>query len=488
MTRRGSYSFDAIVVGAGTNGLAAAVRLAQAGLSILVVERNPEVGGSARSAHLTLPGFLHDICSAVHPLAVASPFFDSLKLENHGLGFVQPELPLAHPITRDLTVAMYRSVTETATKLGGDADSYRRLFEPLVCRRRSLTSEFLRPIVHWPRDPYTWARFGLAALKPASYVAKRQFSGEPARALLAGLAAHSCLPLGAPGSVAFALVLGMLGHSVGWPIPRGGAQAISNSLANCFRALGGKIETQVSVSRLEDLPRSRIVLLDLTPRQFLQLGGHKLPSRYRRGLQRFRYGPAVFKVDYALREPIPWASQLCRRAGTVHLGGTFQEIAAAERAVANGRHPEQPFVLLAQPTLFDPSRAPAGCHIAWAYCHVPNGSAYDMTGRIEAQIERFAPGFQDCVLGRHVMGPADLEEHNPNLIGGSITGGANDLTQLIARPVLSRSPYRTPIPGVYLCSSSTPPGGGVHGMCGFHAATSALRDLLRKKVVPAFAL
>jgi len=482
MIRRESYSYDAIVVGAGTNGLAAAVRLAQAGLSTLVVERNPEVGGSARCGHLTLPGFLHDICSAVHPLAVASPFLDSLKLQNYGLEFVQPELPLAHPITGDLTVALHRSVAETAAKLGADANSYRRLFEPLVFRRRTLTSEFLRPIVHWPRDPYAWARFGLAALKPASYVAKRQFSGEPARALLAGLAAHSCLTLGALGSVAFALVLGMLGHSVGWPIPRGGAQAISNALANCLRALGGKIETQVSVSSLEDLPGSRVVLLDLTPRQFLQLARDKLPSRYRRGLERFRYGPAVFKVDYALSGPLPWSSEICRKAGTVHLGGTFREIAAAEREVASGREPEQPFVLLTQPTLFDPTRAPRGCHIAWAYCHVPMGSNYDMASRIEAQIERFAPGFRDCVLSRHAMGPADLESHNPNLVGGSITGGANDLAQLVGRPVLTRSPYRTPLAGVYLCSSSTPPGGGVHGMCGFHAATTALHDVLRKSI------
>jgi phytoene dehydrogenase-like protein len=479
MNQRDSGTYDAVVVGAGTNGLAAAIRLAQAGLSTLVVERNLEVGGSARSGYLTLPGFLHDICSAVHPLAAASPFLDSLRLQRYGLEFIQPGLPMAHPIAKDLTVAMHLSVRETAANLGADANSYRRLFEPLVSRRRSLTSEFLRPILHLPRDPYAWARFAWAALKPASYVAKRHFSGEPARALLAGLAAHSTLPLEATGSAAFALVLGMLAHTVGWPIPRGGAQAISNALADYLQALGGKIETDVLVTRLEDLPRARVILLDLTPHQFLQIAGDKLPSRYRHRLRRFRYGPAVFKVDYALRDPIPWSSEICRRAGTVHLGGTFREIAAAERAVANGRHPEQPFVLLAQPTLFDPTRAPAGCHIAWAYCHLPNSSTCDMTNRIEAQIERFAPGFRDCVLSRHVMQPADLEKGNPNLVGGSINGGANNLAQLIARPILGRNPYRTPLSGVYLCSSSTPPGAGVHGMCGFHAATTALQDVLR---------
>jgi phytoene dehydrogenase-like protein len=482
MGQRENSSYDAVVVGAGTNGLAAAIRLAQTGFSTLVVERNSEVGGSARSGHLTLPGFLHDICSAVHPLAAASPFLDSLRLQSHGLEFIQPNLPLAHPITRDLAVALRRSVAETAANLNTDANSYRKLFEPFVSRRRSLTSEFLRPILHWPRDPYIWARFALTALKPASYVAKRHFSCEPARALFAGLAAHSFLSLGAPGSAAFALVLGMLGHAVGWPIPRGGAQAISNALARHLQALGGKIETGVSVTRLEDLPRARVILLDLTPYQFLQIAGNKLPSRYQHQLRRFRYGPAVFKVDYALRDPIPWKSEICRVAGTVHVGGTFREIALAERAVANGRHPDQPFVLLAQPTLFDPVRAPAGCHIAWAYCHVPNGSTQDMTSRIEAQIERFAPGFRDCVLSRHAMGPTDLEKHNPNLIGGSISGGANDLAQLIARPIFSRNPYRTPLAGVYLCSSSTPPGGGVHGMCGFHAATIALHDVLRARV------
>jgi phytoene dehydrogenase-like protein len=425
-----------------------------------------------------LPGFLHDVCSAVHPLAVASPFLDSLGLQKYGLEFIQPELPVAHTIARGLTVAMHRSVAEAAAGLESDANSYRRLFEPLVTKRESLTSEFLRPVLHLPRDPCTWMRFSLMALGSASYLAKRHFAGEPARALFAGLAAHGCLPLEAPGSAAFALVLGMLGHGVGWPIPRGGTQAISNALAALLQSLGGKIETGTEVKRLEDLPRARVVLLDVTPRQFIQIAGDRLPTRYRYRLQRFRYGPAVFKIDYALKDPIPWSSEICRRAGTVHLGGTLQEVAAAERAVAEGRHPEHPFVLLAQPTIFDPSRAPAGCHIAWAYCHVPNSSSLDMTSRIEDQIERFAPGFRDCILSRHIMQAADLEKHNPNLIGGSINGGANDIAQLIARPVLSLNPYRTPLSGVYLCSSSTPPGAGVHGMCGFHASTRALQDVL----------
>jgi len=354
------------------------------------------------------------------------------------------------------------------------------LFEPLVTKRKSLISEFLRPVLHLPRAPYTWTRFSLTALSSASHFAQRHFTDEPARSLFAGLAAHGCLPLEAPGSAAFALVLGMLGHGVGWPIPRGGTQAISNALAALLQSLGGKIETGVEVRNFEDLPRARVVLLDVTPHQFIRIAGDRLPIWYRRRLQSFRYGPAVFKIDYALKESIPWSSDICRRAGTVHLGGTFQEVAAAERAVADGRHPERPFVLLAQPTIFDPSRAPSGCHVAWAYCHVPNSSTFDMTSRIEDQIERFAPGFRDCVLGRHLMRPADLEKHNPNLIGGSIDGGANDIAQLIARPVLSLNPYRTALTGVYLCSSSTPPGPGVHGMCGFHAATRVLQDVLQK--------
>ena len=475
MIRRGNNSYDAIVVGAGTNGLAAAVRLAQKGFSTLVVERNSKVGGSARSEYLTLPGFLHDVCSAVHPLAAASPFLDALGLQKYGLEFIQPSLPVAHTITRDLAVAIHRSVAETAAGLGSDANGYRKLFEPLVTKRKSLVSEFLRPLLHLPRDPYAWVRFSLTALWSASYLAKRHFSGEPARALFAGLAAHACLPLEEPGSAAVALVLGMLAHGVGWPIPRGGTQALSNALAAILQSLGGKIETGVEVKRLEDLPRARVVLLDVTPRQFVEIAGGRLPTRYRDRLQRFRYGPGVFKIDYALKDPIPWSNEICRRAGTVHLGGTLQEVATAERAVADGRHPEQPFVLLAQPTILDPSRAPAGCHVAWAYCHVPNGSSFDMTRRIEEQIERFAPGFQDCVSSRHIMQPADLEKHNPNLIGGSISGGATDIAQLVARPILSLNPYRTPLTGVYLCSSSTPPGPGVHGMCGFHAANAALK-------------
>jgi phytoene dehydrogenase-like protein len=472
-----SDSYDAVVVGAGTNGLAAGVLLAQKGFSTLVLERNPVVGGCARTDYRTLPGFLHDICSAVHPLAVASPFFESLELQKYGLEFIQPEVPLAQPITAHLTAALYRSVKETAAGFGRDAIRYRGLFEPFVQRWKSLTSEYLRPILHIPRDPYNWARFALTALSPASLLAKMHLSGEPARALVAGLAAHSSLPLEAPGSGGFALVLGILGHAVGWPIPRGGAQAISNALANAFRALGGKIETGAMITRLEDLPQARVALLDVTPRQFLELAGNKLPDRYCRQLRHFRYGPAVFKVDYALKEPIPWSSAICRKAGTIHVGGTYQEIAAAERAVAMGRDPERPFLFLAQPTLFDSSRAPAGRHVAWAYCHIPIGSTLDMTDRIEAQIERFAPGFRDCILRRHAMRPGDLEQHNPNLVDGSINGGSNDLTQLVARPILSSKPYRTPLKGVYLCSSSTPPGGGVHGMCGYHAATAALEEL-----------
>jgi phytoene dehydrogenase-like protein len=472
-----SDGYDAVVVGAGANGLAAAVCLAQKGLSTLVLERNPVVGGCARTEYRTLPGFLHDICSAVHPLAAASPFFESLELKQYGLEFIQPEVPLAQPISADRATVLYRSVKQTAAGFGSAAIRYRRLFEPFVQQWKSLTSEYLRPILHFPREPYNWARFALMALSPASLLAKTQLSGEPARALLAGLAGHSTLPLEAPGSGGFALVLGLLGHAVGWPIPRGGSQAVSNALADAFRALGGKIETGVTIARLQDLPRAPVTLLDVTPRQFLEIAGDKLPDWYRRQLRRFRYGPAVFKVDYALKEPIPWLNEICRRAGTIHVGGTYEEIAAAERAVATGKHPDQPFLIVAQPTLFDTSRAPAGGHVAWTYCHVPVGSTLDMADRIEAQIERFAPGFRDCILKRHVMRPDDLQKHNPNLIDGSITGGANGLAQLVARPVLSFNPYRTPLKGVYLCSSSTPPGGGVHGMCGYNAATAALKEL-----------
>ena len=469
-------SYDAVVVGSGPNGLAAAIRLAQANLSVLVLEANATLGGGARSAELTLPGFVHDLCSAVHPLGLGSPFFRGLGLEKYGLHWIQPELPLAHPLEGGQAAVLQKSVTATAAALGQDQASYERLMAPLVSNWEALASEFLQPMLHLPRHPFLLARFGWQALGSASKQAQRWFSGEAGRALFAGLAAHSSLPLEQRASAAFGLVLGLLGHAVGWPLPRGGSQEIANALAGCLRAMGGEIAAGIRVDHLDQLPLARAILLDVTPLQLLLIAGDKLPESYRRRLGRYRYGPGVFKLDYALSAPIPWKAAACARAGTVHVGGSLAEIAACEREVAQGRPPERPYLLLAQPTLFDPSRAPAGKHIAWAYCHVPNGSTFDMTERMEKQIERFAPGFRDCVLARRALNCEQMENYNPNLVGGDINGGAADLWQLLARPVLSRAPYRTPVPGLYLCSASTPPGGGVHGMCGFHAAETALKD------------
>ena len=475
-----AYEYDAVVVGAGPNGLAAAIRLAQHGFSTLVLERHKEIGGACRTEELTLPGFLHDVGSAVHPMALGSPFLSSLPLEKYGLGWCQPEIPLAHPIDQTGIATLRRSVNETGDALGKDAKAYRKLFEPIVSRWQSLMEEFLQPIIHLPRHPFQMATFGSLALASIADLVRNRFTREPAKALLAGLAAHSFLPLTDPGSAGFALILGMLGHAIGWPIPIGGAQAIARALSEHFRALGGRVETGVSIMTLRQLPESRVVLFDVTPRQLVQILGGLLPANYRRKLERFKYGPGIFKIDYALDGPIPWLHPDCEKAGTIHLGGTFQEIAQAEYQVSRGRHAEHPFLLLSQPTVADSTRAPLNRHIAWVYGHVPNGSSWDMTKPFEKQIGRFAPEFKDRVLASHVTSSAELERINPNLIGGSITGGANNLWQLIARPTLSFAPYRTPLKGVYLCSSSTPPGGGVHGMCGFHAANAAVSDLRRK--------
>ena len=465
---------DAVVVGSGPNGLAAAIELARAGRSVLVREAAESVGGGLRSGELTLPGFVHDLCSAVHPMAAASPFFRTLPLSDHGLEWIEPPLPLAHPLDGGDAAVLLRSVAETAEGLGDDAESYRTLFDPLVTSWKQLESALLGPLVRVPRHPLALARFGLSALQPATGFARRRFRGEPARALFAGLAAHSILPLESLGSASFGLVLGTTGHAVGWPLPRGGSQRIADALASYLRSLGGEIQTGAPVVSLDQLS-ARTILCDVTPRQFLQLAGERLPTRYRRALQRFRYGPGVFKLDWALSGPIPWTAPACTQVGTVHLGGTLEEIAASERAPARGETSERPFVLLAQPSLFDGTRAPEGQHTAWAYCHVPNGSDADLTEVVEHQIERFAPGFGERVLARSVSKPADLECRNPNLVGGDIGGGSNELRQLVARPVLRPVPYSTPLDGVYLCSASTPPGGGVHGMCGYLAARAALR-------------
>jgi phytoene dehydrogenase-like protein len=472
----GKLSYDAVVIGAGPNGLAAAIRLAQEGLAVLVLEANETIGGGARSAELTLPGFTHDLCSAIHPLGLGSPFFRELPLQKFGLTWIHPEVPLAHPLEDDQAAILRRSVADTAAGLGADKRVYERLMSPLVVNWEALATEFLQPLLHLPRYPVQLARFGLLAMKSATTLAKAKFKAAPARALFGGLAAHSFLSLDEPFSASFGVVLGLLGHVVGWPMPRGGSQSISNALAAYLRSLGGELIASSRVEHLGSLPLARAVLLDVTPRQMLRIAGDKFPDSYRRKMERYRYGPGVFKLDYALSGPIPWKAQGCNGAGTLHLGGTLDEVALAERQVSERKIPERPFVLLAQPSLFDPTRAPAGKHTAWAYCHVPHGSCADMTAAIESQIERFAPGFRDLILARHALTCVELEQKNANLIGGDINGGAADWRQLLARPVLSFTPYRTPVPGLYFCSSSTPPGGGVHGMCGFHAAEAALRD------------
>ena len=411
-------------------------------------------------------------------MAAGSPFFSTLPLSEHGLDWVHPPAPLAHPLDDGTAVMMERSVEATADGLGPDAASYSALFVPLVSDWDKLTVDILGPL-RFPRHPLVTARFGLTGLRSARSVAQARFRGERARALFAGLAAHSILPLERPLSAAFGLVLGAAGHAVGWPMPRGGAQRISGALASHLTSLGGRIETGVPVERLEDVPAAAVTLLDMTPRQVVKIAGRRLPGRFRRSLDAYRYGPAAFKVDWALSGPVPWRASECARAGTVHLGGSMDEIANAERDVWLGRHPDRPFVLLSQPSLFDPSRAPEGRHTVWAYCHVPNGSRFDMTDRIEAQVERFAPGFRERILKRSVRPPAALEEYNPNCVGGDINGGVQDLGQLFSRPARMLNPYSIPSTDIYICSSSTPPGGGVHGMCGYFAARAALRRLDR---------
>jgi phytoene dehydrogenase-like protein len=467
---------ESIVVGAGPNGLAAAIVLARAGLSVRVLEAGDSVGGGARSAELTLPGFVHDVCSAIHPLGVASPFFRSLPLEGHGLEWVDPPAALAHPFEDRTAILLERSPDAAVRGLTEDEERWRQLFGPLVRDADSLLEDVLAPL-HVPAHPLLLARFGARAALPATTVARLSFDGARARGVFAGLAAHSMLPLGRPPTAAFGLVLGLLGHAVGWPFPRGGSQRLSDALASYLRALGGEIETGRRVESLAELGDADVVLLDITPRGLLALAGDRLPPFYRRGLERYRYGPGVFKLDWALDAPIPWRAEECSRAATVHLGATLEEIAASEAAPARRQIAQRPFVLLAQQSLFDPTRAPDGKHTAWAYCHVPSGSRVDMTELIERQVERFAPGFRERILARSALGPAELERYNANYVGGDINSGAATLSQLFTRPVARLSPYTTPLPGVFLCSASTPPGGGVHGMCGYHAAQRALRFL-----------
>ncbi len=470
---------DAFVIGAGPNGLTAAITLARAGLRTTIVEAEPSIGGGTRSAELTLPGFVHDICSAVHPLAVTSPAFSSFPLAAHGLEWIHPRIPLAHPFDDGSAAVLHISVDETCAGLGIDGKTYGSVVEPLVGRWEELAAEVLQPILHLPRSPLLLARFGWQACRAASATARRLFRTPAVRALFAGLAAHSALPLDAPGSAAFGWILAIAGHAVGWPIPRGGSQRIADALASYFTSLGGKIVTNIRVRSLGELSGKKsddsLILCDVTPRQFLEIAGDRISGTFRNQLRSYRYGPGVFKMDWALKRPVPWMARECADAGTVHLGGFIEEIEASEQLVTSGRVSDRPFVLFAQPSLFDSTRTPAGNHTAWAYCHVPNGSHVDMTSRIEAQVERFAPGFKASILARHVFTPKEFERHNANLVGGDISGGQNNLRQLVFRPTTTL--YHTPLDNVYLCSASTPPGAGVHGMCGYHAARLALRDL-----------
>jgi phytoene dehydrogenase-like protein len=469
----------AVVVGSGPNGLAAAIALAQAGLDVEVRETATLPGGGARSGELTLPGFIHDLGSAVHPMAVASPFFSSLPLESHGLHWIYSPAELAHPLDDGTAVMLERSLEATAAQFGPDAAPYRSLVGPLVRHLPTLLPEALQPLLRFPRHPFLLAWFGLRAIQPVTVLAGSSFRNLRTRALFAGLGAHSILKLEAPITSSFALMFAAIGHAFGWPLPRGGSQQITNALLGILGSFRTRVVTGSRVNRLSDLDSPDLTLCDVTPRQFLgmaDLSGHR---PYRQLLEQYRYGPGVFKVDWALREPIPWKAKDCLRAGTVHLGGTLEEIAASERAVWQGEACDQPFIILAQPSLFDSTRAPEGHHTAWAYCHVPHGWRGSMLDQIEAQVERFAPGFRECILARATHAPADLERENENLVGGDINGGSADAKQFLMRPTWRA--YGTPLKGVYLCSSSTPPCGGVHGMCGYNAAQWALRWLKKRR-------
>jgi phytoene dehydrogenase-like protein len=474
--------FDAIVVGSGPNGLAAAILLQQNGLSVLLIEGKDTIGGGMRSSELTLPGFIHDICSAIHPLAVGSPFFNTLPLVQHGLEYIYPDTNAAHPFDDGTAAVLKNSLTETADLLGDDGHAYLKLLQPVVNDWPLIAADVLGPL-HYPKHPFAMARFGLKALTSATYLSNN-FTTEKAKGLFAGMAAHAMQPLSNIDTSAIALVLMVNGHLRGWPLPKGGTQNLANALAGYFTSIGGKIETGLYVGSPEQLPSAKVVLFDVSPRQLLQIAGHKFSSIYKWQLERYRYGMGVFKVDWALDGPIPFTAAACTKAGTVHIGNTIGEIVKNEQQTWNGHHPEKPFVLLTQQSLFDVARAPAGKQTAWAYCHVPNGSTVDMTVAIENQIERFAPGFRERILAKHTYNSVQMEEYNPNYIGGDINGGVIDLGQLFTRPVLRWSPYRTSAKGLYLCSASTPPGGGVHGMCGYYAAKRALKDVFGINIKP----
>ena len=482
-------TYDAVVIGAGPNGLAAAITLARAGHSVIVYEAKDIIGGGSRSRALTLPGFVHDVCSAIHPYAVASPFFRTLPLKRYGVEWIYSPAPLAHPLPDGRAAVLERAFGDLDRTLGPDASAWRQLIASQVARWDTIVDGALGPIrplrlLQHPFASLALARFGAFALQSVRGLAERTFADDPARALLAGIASHSMLPLERVPTAAAGVLLATMAHVVGWPMARGGSQRIVDALAAYLRDLGGEIITGTPITTLDELPPARAILADVTPRQLLAMASDRLPEGYTRRLARFRYGPGVFKIDFALDGPIPWRNPDCLRAATVHVGGTLPELATSERAVWNGEPPARPFVLLAQQSLFDETRAPAGEHTAWAYCHVPAGSDVDMTERIEAQIERFAPGFRDRILARHTMTASQMEAYNPNYIGGDINGGLASLTQLFTRPLITpniANPYATPAKGLYLCSSSTPPGGGVHGMCGYYAASAALRDVFGQR-------
>ncbi|MBN2366166.1 MAG: NAD(P)/FAD-dependent oxidoreductase [Calditrichaeota bacterium] len=466
--------YDAVIIGSGPNGLAAAITLADAGFSVHLVERNQTAGGGTRSAELTDPGFIHDVCSTVHPLAFSSPFFRKFSLDKKGVEWIMPPAVVSHPLENEPPVMQYTDLDKTREFLGEDAVNYSKIMKPLIRKWKHILPDILGPL-KIPAHPVSFLSFGMLAVQSAYGFTFRNFRQHRAKALFSGMAAHSMLSLDQKFSAAVGLVLMLLGHTAGWPIPRGGSQKITNALLALFKSLGGEVETGKMVRTLKDIPDSRIVLFDTSPREMSRIAGERFHQSYRNQLERFRYGPGIFKIDWALREPIPFRSAQCSDSATVHVGGTLDEIAEAEEMVWQGRHPGRPFVILAQQTLFDPTRAPEGQHTAWAYCHVPSGSTVDMTRRIEDQIERFAPSFRDIIVQRHTMNSVDMETYNPNYIGGDINGGLLNWKQLFFRPAIRFNPYTTPDPGLFICSSSTPPGGGVHGMCGYQAAQTVLR-------------
>ncbi|HLS30134.1 MAG TPA: NAD(P)/FAD-dependent oxidoreductase [Flavobacteriaceae bacterium] len=468
--------YDSVIIGSGPNGLSAGIALAQKGLNVLIIEAASSVGGGTRTAELTLPGFHHDVCSAVHPMAYASPFLKELPLEEYGLEWIFPEASAAHPLDDEKAVLLYKSIDETARNLGVDSKKYKKTMTPFADKAEELLADSLKPL-GWPKNPGIFLRFGLQAFQPAAYYANHIFKGERAKALFAGCAAHSILPFNKFFSTAIGLMLITTGHIENWPIAKGGSENIAIAMSSYFKSLGGEIKVSTKIDDFLKLPEAKKYIFDTDPRQLANIAGKNLSNPYKNKLYKFRYGPGVFKIDYALNEPIPWKDPRCLKASTVHVGGSIDEIKASEKTIWKGKHSKKPFVLVGQQSLFDESRAPSGKHTGWAYCHVPHGSQKDMTPYIENQIERFAPGFKDIILAKHTMNTTDLHAYNPNYLGGAITGGSSDIFQLFSRPVNLFNPYATSNPNIYICSASTPPGGGVHGMCGYHAAKSVLNSL-----------